>query len=244
VLVTLLAVVVALAGPAGAGDSTLLPEPETPPAEVRERAEEILSRAEFQEPEPSLVERAITWLTDRIEDLVGALGGGIGGQAVLGWIALGLLAVLVVGLAVLLLRRARSSEPRDLAAAAVSVELARGAKGWLAAAEEAEAEGRWRLGLRCRYRALAAELITMGVLDEIPGRTTGEHRREVAERAPQAAAAFAGAAELFDRAWYGNRPTGTDERDRFQELAAEVLRRAERPDRRVVDELDLVVAPR
>jgi hypothetical protein len=113
----------------------------------------------------------------------------------------------------------------------------------LKAAEEAEADGRWRVGLRRRYRALAAELITLGVLDEIPGRTTGEHRREVAERAPEAASAFAGAAELFDRAWYGNRPTGSVESARFRELAAEVLERAERPSRRAVDDLELVAAP-
>jgi Domain of unknown function (DUF4129) len=45
----------------------------------------------------------------------------------------------------------------------------------------------------------------------------------VAEAAPAVAAPFSGATELFERAWYGDRPTGRDEADRFRGLADEVL---------------------
>ena len=34
------------------------------------------------------------------------------------------------------------------------------------------------------------------------------------------------AAELFDRAWYGNRPTGPEEAERFRELARRVEEQA------------------
>ena len=39
---------------------------------------------------------------------------------------------------------------------------------------------------------------------------------------PAAAPEFSDAAELFDRAWYGNRTTGPDEAERFGELARRV----------------------
>jgi hypothetical protein len=40
------------------------------------------------------------------------------------------------------------------------------------------------------------------------------------------AAEFGGATELFERAWYGDRPTGAHENARFRELADQVVDRA------------------
>lgn len=232
------------AAPALAGDGAPLPPSESTPAEVREQADEILSRSEFDEPEPSLVDRVFGWIGDRLSDLLGGIGlGGAGGQSVLGWIVLAVMAGLVAWLVVRLVRGGRLGR-RAAQEEAADVVVAETSTDWLAAAEAEEAEGRWRSGLRCRYRALVGELVDRGVLDAQPGRTSGEHRREVVERAPDAASAFSGAADLFDRAWYGNRPTGADESARFQALAAEVRDRAGRTDRRAVDELDLLVAPR
>ena len=45
---------------------------------------------------------------------------------------------------------------------------------------------------------------------------------------PEAGAAFGGASELFERAWYGNRPTGPTESERFRALADQVLERVDR----------------
>ena len=219
-----------------------LPQPQQPPAEVRQTADEVLSRPEFQD-DPSIFERITTWIFDRINDLFEALGGGSGGQSLLGWIFLAALAGLLGWILFRLLRGLQPPSGRGEGDEVV-VTAGGGRVDWLARAAEAEAAGRWRLGLRCRYRALAASLVGLGVLDDIPGRTTGEHRHEVAQRAPEASSAFAGAAELFDRAWYGNLPTGPDESARFQQLASEVLERARRPDRRPVDEMDALVAPR
>lgn len=219
-----------------------LPDPQQSPAEVRDAADDVLSRPEFQH-EPGLVERATTWIFDRLNGLFSALGGGAGGQSLLGWVALALLAG-VVGFFVYRLLRTVQPPTGDDDESEVSVTRSGRRIDWLERAADAEADGRWRLGLRCRYRALAASLTTLGVLDDIPGRTTGEHRQEVTRRAPEASVPFAGAAELFDRAWYGNLPTGPDESSRFQGLAEQVLARARRPDRRAVDELDSLVAPR
>jgi hypothetical protein len=77
--------------------------------------------------------------------------------------------------------------------------------------------------LRCRYRALVADLATRGVLEEKPGRTAGEYRAELRGTVPAASQSFAGATALFERAWYGGRPAGADDAERFRELEASVL---------------------
>lgn len=73
--------------------------------------------------------------------------------------------------------------------------------------------------MRCRYRALVGDLIAAGLLEDVPGRTTGEYRRDVAVRAPDRSSAYDEATELFELAWYADRATGPDENRRFQELA-------------------------
>ena len=41
----------------------------------------------------------------------------------------------------------------------------------------------------------------------------------MADRAPERAEAFSAASDLFDLAWYADRPTGPEESARFQALA-------------------------
>jgi hypothetical protein len=78
--------------------------------------------------------------------------------------------------------------------------------------------------LRCRYRALAAQLVARKVVPDIPGRTVGEHRADVRAAAPAAAPSFDEAAELFESAWYGDQPTGADENARFRAMSDTVER--------------------
>jgi hypothetical protein len=80
--------------------------------------------------------------------------------------------------------------------------------------------------VRCRYRALVAELAARGLVDEVPGRTAGEYRGEVRRNLPDAAADFAGATELFELAWYGRGETGAQQASRLRELSGRVLQRA------------------
>jgi hypothetical protein len=86
-----------------------------------------------------------------------------------------------------------------------------------------ESTGDWKGGLRCRYRELVGELVARDVLRDVPGRTAGEYRTELREHAPEVAAPFSGACDLFERAWYGDLPTGRDESEHFRELADRVL---------------------
>ena len=62
----------------------------------------------------------------------------------------------------------------------------------------------------------------------MPGRTPGEYRRDVARALPALADDFAGATELFERAWYGNEDTGRSENEQFRACADRVIAATER----------------
>jgi hypothetical protein len=86
---------------------------------------------------------------------------------------------------------------------------------WRVDAEKAEADGEWKLAMRARYRWLLGELIDRQLLVNVPGRTPGEYRTDLARIRPDQATALATATDLFERAWYGNEPTGPDENRQF-----------------------------
>ena len=90
---------------------------------------------------------------------------------------------------------------------------------WRSAAEEHRHAGRYRQAIRCEYRALVGDLARAGIVDEIPGRTSGEERVQLAELAPQVAPDFDAAADIFDEAWFSDHEVGSDHDQRF--LAAE-----------------------
>ena len=193
--------------------------PARSPGEVTGAVGEVLSRPEYQRPGPTLIQRLQRAAVDLIERIFTALAGG-GRGTLIAWI---ILAAALIAIAVVATRFARGVT-RDPGRSVPSLVLARrGAADWRADAEAAERAGHWRLALRCRYRALVAELADRGLVEEVAGRTAGEYRAEVAGAAPAVAAPFAGATELFERAWYGDRPTGEDEAARFRGLADEVL---------------------
>ncbi|MBL8778790.1 MAG: DUF4129 domain-containing protein [Acidimicrobiales bacterium] len=229
-----------VSGPARTAD---LPEPTWTPPEVRDAADDVLDGAEFQRPEPNLLERARAWVEERIGRVLQGLVTG-DGASVLGWIVL-LASVVAIGL--LLARFSRSVQRDPARAAAVSVERARTAAQWAEEAERLEAEQEWKSALRCRFRSLVASLVDHGRVDDVPGRTAGEYRAEVDAGLPEAAADFAEATYLFEDAWYGDQPTGRAENERFRALAAAVLaasaeHRSEGPAGPVVTEAEAVSA--
>ena len=199
-----------------------LPAPSTPPDEVRQRTDDILAQPEFRRPEPNLVERARTWVEEQFGRLLQRVTTG-DGASLLGW---AVLVAAVVAIVVLLARFGRTVQHDPARSASVSVERSRTPDQWEAEAERLEADGRWKLALRARFRALVATLVERGHVDDVPGRTTGEYRAEVRAGLPEAADAFAGATYLFEDAWYGDEPTGKAENGRFRALAADVLAHA------------------
>ncbi len=206
---------------AGAAGSTAadLPIPRNDPAKARGIADDVLARPEYRVPSPTLVQRVQRWVADLVSRVLGALIGG-GGASFIAWGVL-VLAIAVVGF--LVARFARGMTP-DAGRPTASTSLPlRTATDWRAEAEAHERAGRWRPALRCRYRALVADLAAGGVVDEVPGRTAGEYRAAVNVAAPDVAIDFAAVTELFERAWYGRAPTGPDDAAHLSTLADQVL---------------------
>ena len=219
-LVLLAVTVAALVGvPAGGPGAAELRPPQREPAAAREAARRVLDRPEYRRPAPTLLQRARRWVVEQLERLLGGLLGGGRGETLFWVVAgVGLLAVIVM---VFRFSRGVSADVARRVSAPVTGR--RTAAEWRAEAQSHEAAGRWRAGLRCRYRALVAELVDRGLVDDVPGRTAGEYRSEVRERVPEAAEPFGAATDLFEQAWYGNRPTGEDEAAAFERLAGRVV---------------------
>jgi hypothetical protein len=206
-----------------------LPPPDPHSADVggtRDAARQILARQEFKPPTESPVRRALNWLGEKlgqlIEKLFGAFGGG-GSGSFIAWV---ILALVVLGIAALIVVRVRRGPVVVVTARHVVIDRSREPSDWRTEADEHARHGRFRDALRCRYRALVGDLARRGLLDEIPGRTTGEERGQLRTTAPVAAPEFTDATDLFDRAWYGDEPTGAGEDDRFRSLADTVMAKA------------------
>jgi hypothetical protein len=203
-----------------------LPPLEHDPEDVRDLAAQILTGPEYAPPARSWVERALDWIGRQLDRLFGGDGGltgepGSGGSSLLTL----LLLVAAVALVVFLLVRwrrpgRRRPEGDDIE---LHVEERRSVGDWDAAARRAEEAGDWKEGLRCRFGALVGRLVVSGSLPQVPGRTAGEFRGDLRASAPEAAEPFAEAADLFERAWYGDLPTGPAEAERFAAHAGRVL---------------------
>jgi hypothetical protein len=194
-----------------------------PPAgTIRERADEILGRQEFAREKP-LLQRVLDWIGDQLSRFSFGVGSGPGFLGNL----IGL--VFIVGAIVLVVVLVRSFRrvPRKPAEPELSAEeeARRSASDWRSDAERFEAEGRWREAMRARYRELVRTLVDDNVLVDVPGRTTGEYRAELAEARPPASDPFGELTDLFEAAWYGGRDTGREENARFRELATVVRER-------------------
>lgn len=205
-----------------------LPPPEADPDAVREAIDDILREPRYREPTEPLLDRILGWFFERLGDLVGSMFGGPGGTV----LVFAILAAVIGGIVVLIVRGMRMPSLPSAPArrASTMVELSRTRDEWLAEAASLEAEGRWREGLRCRHRALVADLVAKGWIPERAGRTAREYVGDVRRRAPGAEPAMREATELFERAWYGAADTGAAEAARFAALD-EAVRSAEAADR-------------
>lgn len=193
--------------------------PEVEPDRVHEVIERILARPEFA-PEPrSWVERARDEVVERLYELLDAVFAADAGGA-LGWAIVAVLMAITVALAV---RFSRSVRSDPVVATASAGSPRRSATDWRSDAATHEAAGQWRAALRCRWRALVAELAGRGMIEEAAGRTAGEYRRQVAAAAPAAADAFDAATTLFEDAWYGDRPADAAQAERLRALSERAL---------------------
>jgi hypothetical protein len=164
----------------------------------------VLTRPEYRENAPSLLrqlyELAQEWLGRFLEAVIGA-----GEQNLVGTIAVVALLGAVLLLVVRFLRGVRRDPGQDVA---LAVAPGKSPREWQAEAEEHERSGRWREALRCRYRLLLARLAVRGLIEEVPGRTSGEYLAEAIHALPEAAEDLRAVTAAFERAWYGNQAVG------------------------------------
>lgn len=193
--------------------------PESSPERVHETIERILAQSEFAPPPQSALERGRDLVAERLSALLDAMFAAGAGSAV-GWAIVALLVAITVAFA---LRFSRGVGSDPVLAAMHPSGTRRPAIDWRADAVAHEAAGRWRAALRCRWRALVADLAARGLVEEAPGRTAGDYRRQVATAAPAAAVDFDAATALFEDAWYGDRPVDLAQTQRLQALSARLL---------------------
>jgi len=186
---------------------------------VRRVTAEVLARAEFVEARPSLWQRALNAAGDFVGRILELLGSGGRGSVIGTLILLGLCAVV----AVLLWRFSRRVQRNPASSVAATDPIGRSSRQWREEAGEHEAAGRWRAALRCHYRALIADLAAAGLLEEVPGRTSGEYLRVVTDDLPLAADAFAEATGAFESAWYGHAEVTADDVQRVRAASSNVL---------------------
>jgi hypothetical protein len=200
-----------------------LPESEQSPDRIRRVVDEVLSRPEFADAQPSLLARVLGWLGEQLTRFLSVLAGNELGQVAFALVLAVAVAVIVAGLMVFGRRIRRSGGAPGEATVGSG---GRSGDEWRSLAEEAESVGDHRTATRCRYRGLVADFAGAGWLEEIPGRTSGQYRRTVERHVPAAGEAFARATEVFERTWYGRvRSTGEDVRA-VERAAGEALEAA------------------
>jgi hypothetical protein len=203
-----------------------LPVPRDSPERIGEITREVLSRPEFVGRQ-SLLDKAFEWVVRQISRAIEAIVSAAYGGGVWSVVVTVCFLVVVAGVGVVIWRVLRGVTA-DSAQATGAQERRRPATDWRAEAEAHERAGEWRQALRCRYRALIADLAARGLVDEVPGTTAGEYRGQLGRNAPAAAGDFGGATDLFELAWYGDVPTGEAESARFRDLSGRVLQEAGR----------------
>lgn len=191
------------------------------PSEIRRVTEQTLAQPRFDVAGPSLPERLLLWILDRIASLLAQLTAGGNGTTV-GWVILVLAVGVTMFIAVRLLLRVR----RDPGVAAVPGIGGRTAEDWRERGRRAEVAQDWAEALRCSYRALLAELVAAGITDEVVGRTARDYLRDISEAAPEAAAPMTWMTDAFEATWYDRRPVGAADLDAMRRASEGVRRGA------------------
>jgi len=237
-----LALTIAIGGPAPAvvdggparqsdEDGQLPVDPAPDPERTRERADEILRGDEYRAPDTrdrSIIDRVRKWISDRLPDL----GGGPTGRGLdtLAYVVFGV--VVIGGLGAIAYDVARTRGTRQASDgdtdADVDVTPLRTPDEWDAEADRCEREGDHRGAVRARFRALTVTLARRDLVADTPGRTAGELRFDVAERAPTLTPAFGAIADLFERVWFGGQRAGPEQSAAARDLAAAALAAAPR----------------
>lgn len=168
---------------------------------ARDAAREELSKREYQEAEPGLLERGIQWVFDQVTELLDRAGA-VAPGGLLGLLALAILLGLLIAV---VLARVGPAARRSAGAPLFEEDTELSAGGHRALADSAAREARYADAVRERLRAVVRELESRGALDPRPGRTAGEVARDGGATVPALADDLRRATVLFDEIWYGGR---------------------------------------
>lgn len=212
-------------------DLQLPVDPDRDPEQTRERADEILRGDEYQAPEEadrSVFDRVREWIGDRLPEL--DTGGASTGGRVLSYVVFGVVVAGGIAALVYVLVRTRGTRqaPDEDADADIDVTPLRTPDEWDAEADRCEAAGDHRGAVRARFRALTTTLARRDLVADTPGRTAGELRLDVADRAPTLVPAFGAVADLFERVWFGAATAGPEQSAAARDLARAALAAAPR----------------
>ncbi len=180
--------------------------PLTPSAdEAREWARAELAKAIYND-EPTLLERAVSWLTDLWRELM-SWNQGVG-PVVLPLVVLAVV-VLIVAAGILIGGPVRRRRLRRQGASAVVLDGdERTATELRAAAEAAARTEDYSLAVLERFRAIVRSLDERVVLEDRPGRTAHEAATEAGHGLPDCAAGLLAASQTFDAVCYGDLHAG------------------------------------
>ena len=160
-----------------------------------------LAKPEYAHPDQSIVQRVITWLFDRIGDLLDR----VSTTSPLGWFGLVGIAA-IVALVVVAARRRTGTLRRAARDTSLFDTGERSAADFRAEAERFAAAGAWAEAVRARLRAVVRDLEERGLVDARPGRTADEIAGDAGAALPSVAALLHDGARTFDDVWYGERP--------------------------------------
>ncbi|MFE0631096.1 DUF4129 domain-containing protein [Streptomyces sp. NPDC058864] len=191
-----------------------------PRGPAREAAENELSKGIYHRDDPSLIERALNWLWEKIDHLMDAASGITPG----GGAGLVTIVVVIVLLVVALRLRLGKMRAQPKSGMGLFADVPRTATEHRAAAEEHARHGRWSEAVQERMRAIVRSLEERALLDPRPGRTADEAAAEAGRSLPELATRLADAARTFDDVTYGDRPGTSDAYAALRELDAEVQR--------------------
>lgn len=191
--------------------------------EAREAAERELSDPIYHADDPSLVERVLDWLADRLgallDGLSGVAPGGIAGVLVL--LVLAVVAVVAIRLRAGKLVRTRRVRDTVLGERVLTAAEHR------TASEYALARGDHSTAVTERFRAIVRELEQRAMLEVRGGQTADEIAVAAGAVLPDHAVGMRDGARVFDDVYYGGRRAMAEQYDALAALDSEI--RSARP---------------
>ena len=174
---------------------------------ARAAAQHELAKRAYHRNDPSLVQRVLSWIANRLGHLFDTVLAHAPGHG------FGLAAVAIVVVVVIIAVAVKLHRPARAAGYAAPLHDATvlAARDHRARAERFAAEARYAEAVREWLRAIGRELEQRGVVDPRAGRTADELCAETTIQLPGVGADLRRATQRFDAIWYGARPAGPDD---------------------------------